>query len=128
MVLRLLAFNAEAWIAEHLAAYLADSNEHRSIHRHLLYLEASVDYSATVITVSPSTGPTPHESPAPSNCSLRGSPTLQPTPRPPSPYHLRVAATPVSTPAQHVPRDAWSLAEPHPAPRRRWPEAPHICL
>src|ERR1035437_7083155 len=28
MVLRLLAFNAEAWLAEHLNAYLADPNEY----------------------------------------------------------------------------------------------------
>ena len=31
MVLRLLAFNAEAWLAEHLNAYLADPDECRAI-------------------------------------------------------------------------------------------------
>ncbi len=33
MVLRLLAFNAEAWLAEHLNAYLADPDEYRAINQ-----------------------------------------------------------------------------------------------
>ena len=42
MVLRLLAFNAEAWLAEHLNAYLADPNEYRATTRHLLHLGGHV--------------------------------------------------------------------------------------
>ena len=33
MVLRLLAFNAEAWLADHLNAYLPDNDEYRAITR-----------------------------------------------------------------------------------------------
>ena len=52
MVLRLLAFNAEAWLAEHLNAYLADPDEYRAITRHLLHLGGHIDYTPTQITVS----------------------------------------------------------------------------
>jgi transposase len=52
MVLRLLAFNAEAWLAEHLNAYLADPDEYRAILRHLLHLGGQVDYTTTAITVT----------------------------------------------------------------------------
>jgi len=52
MVLRLLAFNAEAWLAEHLNAYLADPDEYRAITRHLLHQGGTVDYTTTTITVT----------------------------------------------------------------------------
>ena len=52
MVLRLLAFNAEAWLAEHLNAYLADPDEYRAITRHLLHQGGQVDYTSTQITVT----------------------------------------------------------------------------
>ena len=52
MVLRLLAFNAEAWLAEHFNAYLTDPNEYRAILRNLLHLGGQVDYTATQITVT----------------------------------------------------------------------------
>jgi len=52
MVLRLLAFNAEAWLAEHLNAYLADPNEYRAILRHLLHLGGQIHYTSTQITVT----------------------------------------------------------------------------
>ena len=52
MVLRLLAFNAEAWLAEHFNAYLADPDEHRAILRHLLHLSGQVTYTPTAITVT----------------------------------------------------------------------------
>jgi hypothetical protein len=44
MVLRLLADNGEAWLAEQLGAYLADPDEYRAILRHLLHLGGRVDY------------------------------------------------------------------------------------
>ena len=41
------AFNAEAWLAEHFNAYLADPNEYRAIARNLLHLGGHVDYTTT---------------------------------------------------------------------------------
>ena len=52
MVLRLLAFNAEAWLAEHLNAYLADPDEYRAITRNLLHLGGNIDYQPNTITVT----------------------------------------------------------------------------
>lgn len=52
MVLRLLAFNAEAWLAEHFNAYLADPDEYRAILRNLLHLGGNVDYTRNAITVT----------------------------------------------------------------------------
>jgi hypothetical protein len=52
MVLRLLAFNAEAWLAEHFNAYLADPNEYRAILRNLLHLPGQVDYTTNAVTVT----------------------------------------------------------------------------
>ena len=52
MVLRLLAFNAEAWLAERFNAYLADPNEYRAILRNLLHQGGHVDYTSTAITVT----------------------------------------------------------------------------
>jgi len=52
MVLRLLAFNAEAWLAEHFNAYLTDPNEYRAILRNLLHLGGQVDCTTSQITVT----------------------------------------------------------------------------
>ncbi len=52
MVLRLLAFNAEAWLAQHLDAYLGDPNEFRATTRNLLHLGGHVAYTPTAITVT----------------------------------------------------------------------------
>lgn len=52
MVLRLLAFNAEAWLAEHFNAYLNDPDEYRAILRHLLHLGGHIDYTTKTITVT----------------------------------------------------------------------------
>jgi hypothetical protein len=52
MVLRLLAFNAEAWLAEHFNSYLADPNEYRAILRSLLHLGGEVDYTTNTITIT----------------------------------------------------------------------------
>src|SRR5665647_2092292 len=52
MVLRLLAFNAEAWLAEHFNAYLADPNEYRAILRSLLHLGGHVAYTSNAIIIT----------------------------------------------------------------------------
>ena len=52
MVLRLLAFNAEAWLADHLNTYLADPDEYRAITRHLLHQGGHITYGTTGITVT----------------------------------------------------------------------------
>jgi hypothetical protein len=52
MVCRLLAFNAEAWLAEHFNAYLGDLDEYRGIMRNLLHLGGSFSYECNSITVT----------------------------------------------------------------------------
>lgn len=52
MVCRLLAFNAEAWLAEHFDAYLSDPDEYRAIMRNLLHLPGSFSYGNKAITVT----------------------------------------------------------------------------
>jgi transposase len=52
MVLRLLAFNAEAWLAEHLNAYLVDPDEYRALTRHLLHAGGHIDYTTRAITIT----------------------------------------------------------------------------
>ena len=59
MVLRLLAFNAEAWLAEHFNTYLGDPNEYRAILRHLLRLGGHIDYTKTQINVTLDTPDSP---------------------------------------------------------------------
>lgn len=50
MVSRPLAFNAEAWLAEHFNAYHADPDEYRAIMRNLLHLGGRIDYQPTTTT------------------------------------------------------------------------------
>ena len=78
MVLRLLAFNAEAWLAEHFKAYLVEPNEYRAILRNLLHLGGHIEYTRTqiIITLDRPDRPAP---PAPCNSSPRKS-----TPNPPA--------------------------------------------
>jgi len=52
MVLRLLAFNAEAWLAEHLNAYLTDPDEYRATTRNLLHHSGQLDYTTTQINIT----------------------------------------------------------------------------
>jgi DNA-binding CsgD family transcriptional regulator len=59
MVLRLLAFNAEQWLADRLNAYLADNDEYRATLRHLLHLGGHITYTTKTITVALDTPPTP---------------------------------------------------------------------
>ncbi|MCA1682204.1 MAG: transposase, partial [Actinobacteria bacterium] len=59
MVLRLLAFNAEHWLAERLNTYLRDNDEYRATLRHLLHLGGQITYTPTTITVTLNTPTTP---------------------------------------------------------------------
>ena len=59
MVLRLLAFNAEAWLADRLNTYLADNNEYRATLRHLLHVGGQITYTTNTITVALDTPTTP---------------------------------------------------------------------
>jgi hypothetical protein len=52
MVLRLLAFNAELWLADHLNTYLRDNNEYRAATRHLFHLGGTITYTPQAITVT----------------------------------------------------------------------------
>ncbi len=51
MVLRLLAANAEHWLAHHLNAYLQDPDEYRATTRNLLHLAGAITYHHASIHV-----------------------------------------------------------------------------
>ncbi len=59
MVLRLLAFNAEQWLAGQLNTYLTDNDEYRATLRHLLHLGGQITYTTKTITVALDTPATP---------------------------------------------------------------------
>jgi transposase len=52
MVLRLLAYNTDTWLADHLNAYLQDPNEYRSITRSLMHTGGTITYTPDQITVT----------------------------------------------------------------------------
>ena len=52
MVLRLLAANAELWLAGRLNAYLRDPDEYRAITHHLLHQPGHITYHPGAITVT----------------------------------------------------------------------------
>lgn len=52
MVLRLLAANAEHWLARQLNAYLEDPNEYRATTRNLLHLGGTITYTPDAINVA----------------------------------------------------------------------------
>ena len=51
MVLRLLAGNAEHWLAHHLNTYLQDNNEYRATTRNLLHLGGTITYTDTTVHI-----------------------------------------------------------------------------
>ncbi len=105
MVLRLLAFNAEAWTAEHLNAYLADPNEYRSILRHLLHLETTIDYNPTVITITLDRPDTPRVARSLELLAEELTNLAAHLPGDPRPLSYRVARAAASTLVQRVPRE-----------------------
>ena len=52
MVLRLLAFNAEAWLADRLNSYLEDPDEYRAITANLLHQGGTITYTTHEITIT----------------------------------------------------------------------------
>lgn len=93
MVLRLLAFNAEAWLAERFNAYLADPNEYRAITRNLLHHSGQVEYSTTEITITLDRPDTPRITRALTLLTdeLNNTPAHLPGDRRPLTYQLRPA-------------------------------------
>jgi hypothetical protein len=51
MVLRLLAGNAEHWLAHHLNTYLQDNDEYRATARNLLHLGGTITYTDTTVHI-----------------------------------------------------------------------------
>ena len=51
MVLRLLAANAENWLAHHLNAYLQDNDEYRTTARNLLHLGGTLTYTDATVHI-----------------------------------------------------------------------------
>jgi hypothetical protein len=93
MVLRLLAFNAQAWLAEHLHAYLADPNQYRAILRNLLHLGGHVDYTTNAITITLDRPDGPRVARALQLLTeeLNATPTVMPTDPRPLTYQLATA-------------------------------------
>jgi hypothetical protein len=93
MVLRLLAFNAEAWLAEHFNAYLADPNEYRAILRNLLHLGGHIDYTSNAITITLDRPDSPRVARALQLLTeeLNATPTVMPTDPRPLTYQLAAA-------------------------------------
>jgi hypothetical protein len=93
MVLRLLAFNAEAWLAEHFNAYLVDPNEYRAILRHLLHLGGQIDYTSSQITVTLDRPDSPRVARALELLTeeLNATPATLPGDRRPLTYHVAAA-------------------------------------
>jgi hypothetical protein len=60
MVLRLLAYNTDTWIADHLNVYLQDPNEYRVITEALMDHPGTITYTPEQITVTLHAHHTPH--------------------------------------------------------------------
>ena len=97
MVLRLLAFNAEAWLAEHLNAYLADPDEYRATTRNLLHQNGQITYTNNSITVTLARPDTPRIARALQLLTQELNTTPPRIPGDPRPITYQVTPAPTST-------------------------------
>ena len=105
MVLRLLAFNAEAWVAEHLNAYLADPNEYRAILRNLLHLAGTVEYATATITITLDRPDTPRVARSLELLTDELNALEAHMPGDPRPLTYQLASVRVSTVTQDLPKE-----------------------
>ena len=52
MALRLLAYNTDTWLGDHLNAYLQDPSEYRAITRSLMHQPGTITYAPQQVTVT----------------------------------------------------------------------------
>jgi len=97
MVLRLLAFNTEAWLAERFNAYLSDPDEYRAILRNLLHQGGNVDYTNSGITVTLDRPDSPRVARALQHLTEELNATPARLPGDPRPLTYQVTAARVST-------------------------------
>ncbi|MDJ0315546.1 putative transposase [Arthrobacter sp. H35-D1] len=102
MVLRLLAFNAEAWLADRLNAYLNDPDEYRAITSNLLHQGGTITYGTHEITVILDAPDSPRTARALQLLTeeLNNTPTRLPGDR--RPLNYQIAQAPISTMSKHV--------------------------
>jgi len=90
MALRLLAYNADTWLADHLNTYLQDPNEYRRLTRALMDHPGTITYTPDTITVTLDRHHTPriNRALAPLLDELNATPTHIPGDPRPITYHL----------------------------------------
>lgn len=98
MACRLLAYNAEHWLANRLNTYLGGPDEYRAITPHLLHTSGVVHYRHDSTSNLPL--PTAHGTAAPSDCSSTNSAPPRHTSPAPAPAQLRPPRTPRLTTPQ----------------------------
>ena len=105
MVLRLLAFNAEAWLAEHFNAYLADPDEYRAIVRNLLQHGGTIKYDNEKITVTLDRPDSPRVARSLQLLTQELNTLTAHIPGDPRPLTYHLADSPLSTPTQPLPEE-----------------------
>jgi len=97
MVLDLLAYNAEAWTAEHFNAYLIDPNEYRAILRHLLHLTGTITYTTKTITITLDRPDSPRTARALTHLTEELNTLTASLPGDPRPLTYQLSPPPIST-------------------------------
>ena len=102
MVLRLLAFNAEAWLADRLNAYLTDADEYRAITSNLLHQGGTITYGTHEITITLDAPDSPRTARALQLLTeeLNNTPTRLPGDK--RPLNYQIAQAPISTRSKRV--------------------------
>jgi hypothetical protein len=94
MALRLLAYNTDTWLADHLNIHLQDPNEYHAITRNLMHHNGLITYTPHTITITLDH----HQPPASTKPSPTSSKNSTPTPHTPP-------ATPAPSPTNSPPPD-----------------------